>query len=88
MLITDRKVCLTFAVRGEERPLGNRLASLAMLCRGMRLCGQPFAMSADASWQQMKVEYLHLGSRPDDLKTGWTDAANAPNSDVYMKVRG
>jgi len=26
----------------------NRLASLAILLRGLRLCGQPFAVSADA----------------------------------------
>ncbi len=29
----------------------DRLASLAILSRRLRLCGQPFAASAEASWQ-------------------------------------
>jgi putative transposase len=64
----------------------NRLASLAILCRCLRLCGQPFAVSADASWQQMRNEYLYPHSRPDALGAGWTDAASAPNVDVYSKI--
>ncbi len=58
----------------------DRLASLAILCRGLRLCGQPFAVSADTSWQQMKDEYLHTGGLPNvAARPGWTDAASAPN---------
>ncbi|MDG7013780.1 MAG: recombinase family protein [Nitrososphaerota archaeon] len=65
----------------------DRLASLAILCRGLRLCGlTPFAVSADASWQQMRDEYLYPGSRPDVLRTGWTDAASVLNLDVYTKI--
>ncbi|MEM0117976.1 MAG: transposase, partial [Conexivisphaerales archaeon] len=64
----------------------DRLASLAILCRGLRLCGQPFAVSADASWQQMRSEYLHTLSRPDAERAGWTDAASAPNLGVYTKI--
>jgi putative transposase len=62
----------------------NRLASLAILCRGARLCGQnPFAVSADASWQQMRDEYLYTGGKPGRAAgAGWTDAASAPNKDV------
>ena len=60
----------------------NRLASLAILLRGLRLCGQPFAVSADASWQSMRDEYLGAGSRPDAARAGWTEAANAPNGNV------
>ena len=37
--------CATCGV-GYDR---DRLASLAILCPGLRLCGQPFAVSADAS---------------------------------------
>ncbi|MEM0118015.1 MAG: transposase [Conexivisphaerales archaeon] len=64
----------------------DRLASLAILCRGLRLCGQPFAVSADASWQQMRSEYLHTPSRPDAGRAGWTNAASAPNLGVYTKI--
>jgi len=65
----------------------NRLASLAILCRGMRLCGQPFAVSADASWRLMRDEYLHAPAAPDSRRAGWTEeAANAPNENVYTKV--
>ncbi|MDG7034396.1 MAG: transposase [Nitrososphaerota archaeon] len=63
----------------------DRLASLSILCRGLRLCGRPFAASADASWQQMRDEYLYPGSRPDALRTGWTDAASAPNENVVYE---
>jgi hypothetical protein len=66
----------------------NRLASLAILCRGARLCGlNPFAVSADASWQQMRDEYLYTGGKPDKAAgAGWTDAVSAPNRDVYTKI--
>jgi putative transposase len=65
----------------------NRLASLAILCRCLRLCGQPFAVSADASWQHMRHEYLHPSAVPDGWRAGWTDhAASAPNPDAYTKI--
>ncbi len=64
----------------------NRLASLAILCRGLRLCGQPFAVSADASWQQMRNEYLYAPVTPEGWRAGGTDAASAPNVDVYAKT--
>jgi putative transposase len=64
----------------------NRLASLAILCRGLRLCGQPFTVSADASWKALRDEYLYPHSRPDALGAGWTEPSSAPNSDVYTKV--
>jgi putative transposase len=61
----------------------DRLASLAILRRGLRLCGQPFAVSADASWQPMKDEYLYTPGRPEAGRAGWTEAAaNAPNRNV------
>ena len=61
----------------------DRLASLAILCRGLRLCGQPFAVSADASWQLSKDEYLHTPTTPEGGRAGWTKVANAPNGDAY-----
>ncbi len=65
----------------------SRLASLAILCRGARLCGQPFAVSADASSQQTRDEYLNTGGKPDRAAgAGGTDAASAPNRDAYTKV--
>jgi putative transposase len=65
----------------------DRLASLAILCRCLRLCGQPFAVSADASWQRMRDEYLHPSAVPDSWRAGWTDhAASAPNPDAYTKI--
>ncbi len=60
----------------------NRLASLAILRRGSRLCGHPFAVSADASWQHMRNEYLHTPAKPDGVRVGGTNhVANAPNQD-------
>ena len=38
----------------------NRLASLAITLRGIDLCGDPFPVSASASWQSMKNEYLYI----------------------------
>jgi putative transposase len=58
----------------------DRLASLAILQRGLRLCDQPFAVSACASWQQMRNEYLHTPGEPRTGGAGGTEhAANAPN---------
>jgi putative transposase len=65
----------------------DRLASLAILCRGLRLCGQPFAVSADASWKALRDEYLYPLAVPDSWRAGWTDhAASAPNPDAYTKI--
>jgi putative transposase len=63
----------------------NRLASLAILCRGLRLCGQPFAVSADASWQQMRNEYLRTPDQPERGGAGWTDTVSAPNGNVIQE---
>ena len=60
----------------------DRLASLAILCRGLT----PFAASADASWQQIRDEHLHPGGTPGAVRAGGTDAASAPNLDAYAKV--
>ncbi|WP_337860418.1 zinc ribbon domain-containing protein [Ferroplasma sp.] len=38
----------------------DRLASLAIALRGLDLCGEPFPVSASASWQSMKDEYLYI----------------------------
>ncbi|MHB8359143.1 MAG: hypothetical protein ACYDCP_06570 [Thermoplasmataceae archaeon] len=38
----------------------NRLASLAITLRGVDLCGDPFLVSASASWQSVKNEYLYI----------------------------
>ncbi|MDV3276997.1 MAG: transposase [Nitrososphaerales archaeon] len=65
----------------------DRLASLAILCRGLRLCGQPFAVSADASWQLLKDEYLHTPTTPEGGRAGWTEVANAPNGIVCESER-
>ena len=65
----------------------NRFSSLAILLRGMRLCGQPFAVSADASWRLMRDEYLYAPAAPDGWRAGWTEeAANAPNGSVYENI--
>ncbi|MBI2649321.1 MAG: IS200/IS605 family element transposase accessory protein TnpB [Thaumarchaeota archaeon] len=61
----------------------DRLASLAILCRGMRLCGRPFAVSADASWRLLKDEYLYTPATPERGRAGRTEVADAPNGDVY-----
>jgi len=61
----------------------DRLASLAILCRGLRLCGHPFAVSADASWHHLRNEYLETSEEPDVSGPGRTDhGANAPNEVV------
>ena len=66
----------------------NRLASLAILLRGARLCGQPFAVSAEASWQQMRDEYLYAHGRPNATGTGGTDAPSArnPNACAFAPI--
>ena len=38
----------------------DRLASLTITHRGIDLCGDPFPVSALASWQSMKNEYLYI----------------------------
>nr|MDO8100375.1 transposase [Candidatus Njordarchaeota archaeon] len=50
----------------------DRLASLAILLRGLRLCGQPFAVSASASWQSVRNEYLYAPGGPEAGRAGWT----------------
>jgi hypothetical protein len=65
----------------------NRLASLAILRRGLRLCGQPFAASADASWPSMKKEYLYTGRSPIAARTGGMEKANAPNKTLHKLLK-
>nr|MDO8100109.1 transposase [Candidatus Njordarchaeota archaeon] len=60
----------------------NRLASLAILLQGLRLCGQPFAVSAGASWQSVKHEYLYALRGPEAGRAGRTEIVNAPNRSV------
>ena len=57
----------------------NRLASLAITLRGLDLCGDPFPVSASASWQSMKNEYLYLRNVPDMPEAGRTETAYAAN---------
>jgi putative transposase len=58
----------------------DRLASLAILQRGLRLCRYPFTVSAGASWQHMRHEYLYAPREPKAGGAGGTEhAANAPN---------
>jgi len=57
----------------------NRLSSLEIVRRGLRLCGQPFAVSADTSWLALKNEYLHTPNQPKNGGTGWTEPTNIPN---------
>jgi putative transposase len=62
----------------------DRLASLAILQRGLRLCGQPFAVSAGTSWQPLRNEYLYAPRETKAGRAGWTEqAANAPNRNAY-----
>ncbi|MDG7039104.1 MAG: transposase, partial [Nitrososphaerota archaeon] len=56
----------------------NRVASLAIVGRGLRLCGYQFTVSADASWTPMKDEYLYVSHRPDMAAAGRTEESNAP----------
>ncbi len=65
----------------------DRLASLAILCRGLRLCGHPFAVSADASWHHLRNEYLYSSDKPDVSGAGRTEhGANATNETVAARV--
>ena len=61
----------------------NRLSSLEILRRALRLCGQPFAVSADTSWPSLKGEYLYACREPDAARAGGTKKANAPNEIVH-----
>jgi hypothetical protein len=61
----------------------DRLASLAILLHGLRLCGQPFAVSAGTSWHLMRYEYLQTPAEPDSWRAGRTEGdADAPNRNV------
>ncbi len=61
----------------------DRLASLAILQRGLRLCRYPFTVSAGASWQPLRNEYLYAPGERNAGRAGWTEqAANAPNRKV------
>ncbi len=64
----------------------DRLASLAILCRGLRLCGQPFAVSADASWKASRDEYLYTDGTPGAIGAGWTEPSSAPNPGACAKI--
>jgi putative transposase len=64
----------------------DRLASLAILCRGLRLCGQPFAVSADASWKASRDEYLYTNGTPGAIGAGWTEPSSAPNPGACAKI--
>jgi len=65
----------------------NRLASLAILRRGLRLCGQPFAVSADPSWKALRDEYLYTAGVPAGSGAGWTEPPNAPNENLGGNAR-
>jgi putative transposase len=61
----------------------NRLASLAIACRGMRLCGQPFSVSEEASWRLVRDEYLWHGTVAGTAVAGGTEeGTNAPKEAV------
>ena len=57
----------------------DRLASLAITHRGIDLCGDPFPVSASASWQSMKDEYLYIRDKPEIPEAGSTETAYAAN---------
>jgi putative transposase len=61
----------------------DRLASLAITLRGLDLCGDPFPVSASASWQSMKNEYLYPGHVPDMPEAGRTETTYAANELVH-----
>ena len=70
-------VCPTCGVDYDR----NRLASLAIACRGARLCGRPFSVSEDASWHLVRDEYLWHGPVAGDtamIAGGTEEGANAP----------
>ena len=57
----------------------DRLASLTITHRGIDLCGDPFPVSASASWQSMKGEYLYIRDKPEIPEAGSTETAYAAN---------
>ncbi len=57
----------------------DRLASLTITHRGIDLCGDPFPVSASASWQSMKDEYLYIRDKPEIPEAGSTETAYAAN---------
>ena len=63
----------------------NRLSSLAIVLRGLHLCGSPFTVSADASWSSMKNEYLYARSLPEFPEADGTEKINAPNETSMHK---
>ena len=64
----------------------NRLASLAILLRGLRLCGQPFAVSADASWQLLRSEYLYTPAVPDSGEQAGPKKPPTPRMGIYENI--
>jgi putative transposase len=63
----------------------DRLASLAILRRGVRLCRYPFTVSACASWQHVRNEYLYASGEPETGGAGGTEyAVNAPNGNAVF----
>ena len=52
---------------------------MAITLRGIDLCGDPFPVSASASWQSMKDEYLYIRDKPEIPEAGSTEAAYAAN---------
>ena len=65
-----------------ENYVRDRLASLAISLRGHRLCGYPFTVSGNASWQQMKNEYQYVQQSPNLLEADGTNVVNASNVSV------
>ncbi|EQD55562.1 protein containing Transposase, IS605 OrfB, partial [mine drainage metagenome] len=57
----------------------DRLASLAITLRGFDLCGDPFPVSASASWQLVKDEYLYMRNLSGIPGSGLTETAYAAN---------
>ncbi len=57
----------------------NRLASLAITLRGIDLCGDPFPVSAIASFSSMMDEYLYVRNLPDITEAGSTEMKYAAN---------
>jgi hypothetical protein len=50
------------------------------------LSGGKIAVSADASWQRTRNEYLYPPNQPEVGRAGSTNAANAPNLNAYTKI--
>jgi putative transposase len=64
----------------------DRLASLAITLRGLDLCGDPFPVSASASWQPLKNEYLYTWSLPETPGACMTETASAANETVHNNI--